>query len=868
MESTRFEGANSLFIVDRVGNDGPAAFGKLSLLKSLQDRGVSVRSSGFWDHSRSLPNTSGTASPVIIIGETDDPLIRRLLEESGVQLTGGAEGVISKWCRLSAGASALVLAGTDDTGTMYCLLEAAARVRSGGLESFGGHPDTVEYPDLSVRGVYRFIMGRLDNEWYESIDFWKYYYGRLAAARFNRFVLVMGFDTGYFSPPYPFFVHSDKYPDVRAAGLTTDEISSNLRHLNRIIDLAHDHGIEFILGSWQQTPWIKEEGLLVDKLPDGDDALADYCVEGVKSLLRETPALDGIHFRVNHEAGVGDQTSNEVFWRRMVAAVAEVRPDIKLELRAKGLTDNMIGDALDTGLKLSVPTKYWCEHAGLPHHLTQMRSEELTQLANFNHSRRYSYADMLKHPRPYDLIYRLWNNGTTSILLWSDPDYVRRFMASCNLGSAAGFEVSAPLALQWGHSALQKDRWSVIADPALRSGTWEDERYWLFYELFGRIGYNNSLSSSVSDRAILKHYPETALPALRTAHASSGKILPLITAFHMPVHPQLAYWPEVSTGGALFAENSHRNYRYMKVAVSYGSSEPSDPGLFYAIDRWVDDLSSNSVLPKYSPLQVGEWLRSLSRTTWEAVERLDSIEGVQNNPEFAAARVDFLMLADIALYHVHKIHAAVHLCRFKQLQENGELKLAQQYMGRALGVWRRLAERATGVYHDELVFQAGGMTGGRMGHWNDWIPEVEADLAQLDSILKSKDIEPLPKGSLDADDLVLREPRLGSNSAFVPKHGAAGRAIDVELRFDRALSDGTSWTLLYRHANQLEGAFIVQTMEDTADGVRGTVPADYVVADWDILLYFAAVSVEGHTKMIPGLYSSEEPMPYFVVAIS
>src|SRR5690606_20381655 len=129
------------------------------------------------------------------------------------------------------------------------------------------------------------------------------------------------------------------------------------------------------------------------------------------------------------------------------------------------------------------PTKYWCEHTGLPHHLTQMRDEELTQLDNLNHSRRYSYADLLRKPRWYDVIYRLWSLGSTTLFLWGDPDYVRRFSASCRLGDAAGFEVAAPLSLKGGHAAIQTEAWPIFADPALRVGTWEDERYWLFYLL-------------------------------------------------------------------------------------------------------------------------------------------------------------------------------------------------------------------------------------------------------------------------------------------------------------------------------------------------------------------------------------------------
>ena len=63
------------------------------------------------------------------------------------------------------------------------------------------------------------------------------------------------------------------------------------------------------------------------------------------------------------------------------------------------------------------------------------------QLDNFNHARRYSYADMLKRPRPYDTLYRLWNNGTTSVLL----AYVANRLAGMTGNIAIGFFIAASI---------------------------------------------------------------------------------------------------------------------------------------------------------------------------------------------------------------------------------------------------------------------------------------------------------------------------------------------------------------------------------------------------------------------------------------
>ena len=98
------------------------------------------------------------------------------------------------------------------------------------------------------------------------------------------------------------------------------------------------------------------------------------------------------------------------------------------------MSDNLLAYARGSGLKFEVPTKHWCEHTGLPYHLTRMRTEEINNLANLNHSRRYSYADLLRKPQQADLIYRLWNYGSTCLFTWGDPDFARRFSHSCQMG--------------------------------------------------------------------------------------------------------------------------------------------------------------------------------------------------------------------------------------------------------------------------------------------------------------------------------------------------------------------------------------------------------------------------------------------------
>ena len=58
--------------------------------------------------------------------------------------------------------------------------------------------------------------------------------------------------------------------------------------------------------------------------------------------------------------------------------------------------------------------------------------------------RRYGTWDLLRKPRSYPLIHRLWSAGSQRVLLWGDPEWVRRFVGTC-AASGDGFEVMAPL---------------------------------------------------------------------------------------------------------------------------------------------------------------------------------------------------------------------------------------------------------------------------------------------------------------------------------------------------------------------------------------------------------------------------------------
>src|SRR5262249_42285951 len=142
-----------------------------------------------------------------------------------------------------------------------------------------------------------------------------------------------------------------------------------------------------------------------------------YTLASVKGLLARVPTLDGLQFRVHEEAGLATE-GMEGFWHAVFENVKRTRPGVLIELRGNKTPDAVINAALQRGVGLGTETKSWMEQRGLPCHPMHNNPQD-------QRNRRHGYADFLRYPQRYRMTWRLWNGGTTRVLLWGDPDYVR-----------------------------------------------------------------------------------------------------------------------------------------------------------------------------------------------------------------------------------------------------------------------------------------------------------------------------------------------------------------------------------------------------------------------------------------------------------
>src|SRR5262249_1624289 len=170
------------------------------------------------------------------------------------------------------GKPTILVAGADARGLMYALLDAAERlaVAEDPADLLGAIREIEERPTVRDRAlsVYTMNRGYWEGRFYND-EYWKRYFDTLAGSRFNRFLIIFGYENGGFlAPPYPCFFDTPAFPGVRMVGLTPEQQRRNLAALNRLIELAHARAIGVTLGIWDHiyrggvqaggAEWVKE----------------------------------------------------------------------------------------------------------------------------------------------------------------------------------------------------------------------------------------------------------------------------------------------------------------------------------------------------------------------------------------------------------------------------------------------------------------------------------------------------------------------------------------------------------------------------------------------------------------------------------
>ena len=342
---------------------------------------------------------------------------------------------------------------------------------------------------------------------------------------------------------------------------------------------------------------------------------AAYCRDALAMILKACPEIQGLTLRVHGESGIPE--GSYPFWKTLFEAISGCGRKIEIDMHAKGVNQTMIDMATATGMPVKLGAKYSAEHQSLGYNQADIRQLEIPQpdrmesgvFSVSNGERRftrYGYADFLQQGRHYDLLFRLWP-GTQRHLLSGDPEMAAAFGRTSSFCGAVGLDIMEPLTFKGREGSGLPGGRCAYADVSLnpKAGDWEKFEY--FYRVWGRCLYNPDADPESWRRYLKSNFGAGASP-VETALANASRVLPLVTSAHLASASNHAFWPEIYDNMPIVLGSEASPYSDTPTPKCFGTVSPLDPQLFSTIVEHAGDLLAGRANPKYSPIEVAQWL--------------------------------------------------------------------------------------------------------------------------------------------------------------------------------------------------------------------------------------------------------------------
>ncbi|MEM5471797.1 hypothetical protein WNZ14_08660 [Hoeflea sp. AS60] len=794
--------------------------------------------------------------------------------------------------------------GADIRGVIYAITELADRVRFMPSVSQAFRFDTpmVESPTAKVRSISKCFQSEIEDlPWFHDRDGWEEYLTHLVTHRFNRISLTLGMQYNYpygnefvsdvyFHLAYPFLVTVPGF-DVTISNLTDEERRRNLDSLKFIAREAVRRGLEFQLALWTQSydfddcPKAKHQiGGITEANRSG------YCRDALAIILAEVPEISGLTLRIHVECGIPE--GDYAFWQDYFEAVKGAGRPLRLDLHAKGLDEKLIEIAFSTGMPVAVSPKYTSEHMGLPYHQASIRDLEIpandtpsdgtvqgrdlttlysgpdaeSHIGKWKFSEgsrkfmRYSYGDLLHQDRSYDIIFRIWP-GTTRVLLWGDPAIAGGYGRNSVFCGSLGVELCEPLSFKGrmgtgtsGGRTGYQDKWRV------HDRDWKKFEY--TYRVWGRSLYNPDAEREAFSRFLEAKFGEAAAHCGR-AISSASRILPLITLAHTPTASNNSYWPEMYENMSIVHEAPYLPYGYeLAKPARFGTVGSCDPQMFMSPSEFAGCLHDHGEIRKYSPLTWANWLEQFAASA--AVEMAHARSLSDNpGPELHLISVDVTILAAIGRFFADKMRAAVLWEYFLLSGETRSAREAVRHYRLARDAWAEAAEICQDVYLPDLTY---GPHSWLRGRWDDRLPAIEQDVADMEALVK--EAPRIPSDSTSVGELSVELILSWSATQLHPcRHSPPDSFVRGEAIVLACIPLGASRraiNLHYRHVNQSE-EWQVAEMTWRNGEYLGEIPKEYTDSHYSIMYYFE-ITENRISYYFPGIIDDLSNTPYFVIS--
>jgi hypothetical protein len=654
----------------------------------------------------------------ILAGSISDEGIRSHVS-SAPRGKPGREGFV-----LSGGAGRpLVIAGADDSGTLYGCLELAQRIRAQG--SLPREPlQIVDQPQFVLRGpcigmqktyilpgrhVYEYPYTRELFPFFYDRAFWREYLDFLAEHRFNTLYLWNGH-------PFASLVRLPDYPN--AIEVDEAQFRENVAMYHYITAECERRGIwlvQMFYNVFLPKPLAEKHGVAT-QLSKSTPLAADYTRKVIAEFVKQYPNV-GLMPTLG-EALQG--TSHQIEW-----ATKTILPGVLDGMKAAGLKEQppvvfrthamdpvaIMPEAFRIYQNLFTETKYNGES------LTTWEprgKSQATHLAMAKLGPHLANVHVLANLEPF-------RYGAT--------EFIRKSMlASRDRLGATGLHLY-PLAY-WS--------WPDTPDattPALKQ--WH--RDWIWFEAWARYAWNPEREPA-ADRIywvgrLAEHFGSTeAAGLILDAYNHAGECAPrIIRRFGITEGNRQTMALGMTLDQLVNPE------KYGLFHDLYESQSP--PG--ERLQDFVENEVKGAPHVGETPEQIAREVLEFSQRAFAALEAASS-HVTRNRDEFARLRNDAACIRAMSANYAAKARAAYHVLRFRHTKDVADMVKARALLAESLEHFRMLARLTRETYRFANTMQTSqrripfvGAVDGKPAnyHWTQLLPLYEKELAEFDTQL-------------------------------------------------------------------------------------------------------------------------------------
>jgi len=629
------------------------------------------------------------------------------------------------------------VSGADSAGAMYGTLELAEQIRT-----LGRVTPCKKNPYMKRRGVkfncpldvrtpsYTDVCDAAQNNIAEmwNLDFWKEYIDNLAEHRYNYISL-------WSLHPFPSLVRVPEYPDValddvrrstcdwkeyyslNGIGFDAPEILENYETLKKIsmdekikfwrevMAYGKSRNVDFYFVTWN----IFVNGTdgkygITDRIDN--ETTRDYFRQSVKQLLLTYPDL----------AGVGLTTGEN-----MHGSSFQKKEDWAYDTYAQGMLDaakespgrkfTFIHRQHQTGaLDIADKFKPLIDHPNIDF------------IFSFKYAKAHVYSSTVQtnHPRfVEDITERgglktIWTlrNDDTFYFRWGAPDFVREFVKNIPYDVSDGYYFGSDQYI-WGREFMFKGK-DLPETGAPRE--LEIVKHWYQWLLWGRMGYDPSLSNERLVAILADRFPETDARQLFEAWQAASMIYPAVTGFHWGMFDFQWYIEGCrSTPGYAKTETGfHDVNRFITLPPHPGTDNISIPNYVKAVKAGgADELEGTT------PIEVAAQVLAHAKRANELANGLK----VGDNVELQKTQHDLLTLSYLGFYYARKIEGSTEVALYRAGLGDQHKARAVELLSTASRMWDNYVAYAKIQYKNPLWTN-------RVGHcdWEKMKADVKRDI--------------------------------------------------------------------------------------------------------------------------------------------